>query len=96
MGQLTDITRYPVIAKRCKSCPFREGGDLKTRERVMVRCMTEASQICHHPSLFGEKETHLCRGARDYQKQIFHRMGLLKDETDEAWEELRNQLKKNK
>lgn len=41
--------------------------------------------ICHHQTLNNKSATHLCRGARDFQLQIFHRLGLLEEPTDECW-----------
>lgn len=49
------------MASMCASCPFREGGDIELRNRVMERTIFQASQICHHPRTHGRKETHLCR-----------------------------------
>lgn len=54
--------------------------------------MREASQICHHPRLHGHTETHLCRGARDHQLVVFHRMGVIDAPTDEAWAAKRKEL----
>ena len=73
---------------KCKYCPFHEMnlGQREIANKVRERCITEASQICHHPRLSGKKETHLCRGARDYQQQIFYRIGVIDAPTDEAWE----------
>jgi hypothetical protein len=91
----TNITNFPVMKVMCPTCPFREEhvGQVEIVNMVRVRCMTEASQICHHPKLHGKKETHLCRGARDYQLQIFHRMGFLKEPTDACWSETFRSLK---
>jgi hypothetical protein len=57
-----------------------------------ARVLTEASQICHHPVLYGKKETQLCRGARNFQLQVFYRLGVLDASTDEAWTALRKKL----
>lgn len=90
---MTDISNMPVMKGKCKSCPFHEKhqGQIEIANMVRKRCMTEASQVCHHPQLQGKKETHLCRGARDYQQQIFHRMGVIDAPTDEAWERKLNE-----
>ena len=86
-----DITNFPVMQEKCSSCPFKEDeqGRCQSPElvtRIQQDVLTEASQICHHPRLSGKEETHLCRGARDYQLQIFHRIGFLEAPTDEVWE----------
>ena len=86
------IKDFPVMAGMCPSCPFGKNGDAQTREMVTERCMSKASQICHHPRLHGKKETHLCRGARNLQLEMFHAMGFIKTPTDEAWQEKRKEL----
>ena len=77
----------PVMASKCATCPFREGGDIELRNRVLQRTILQASQICHHQALSGRKQTHLCRGARDEQLTILHRMGLIAEPTDAAFAE---------
>lgn len=78
---------WPVMASMCASCPFREGGDIHLRNQVLSRTILKASQICHHPALSGKKQTHLCRGARDEQLTILHRLGMLPEPTDKAFAE---------
>lgn len=78
------------MKRQCATCPFRtdERGrhpDARLVNKIQAQCLSEASQICHHPSLTGKPETHLCRGARDFQLTIFHRLGVLDAPTDEAW-----------
>ncbi|WP_157198337.1 MULTISPECIES: hypothetical protein [Methylomonas] len=83
-----DISDFPVMAGRCPTCPFHEQneGQREIANMVRERCVTAASQICHHPRLHGKEETHLCRGARDFQLQIFHRLGVIDEPTDQAWD----------
>jgi hypothetical protein len=97
MEKPTNISDWPVMKGKCPTCPFNK--DEKGRDAVpdiadMVRrrCLTEASQICHHPRLHGKKEDHLCRGARDFQMEIFHRIGFLSEPKDSAWEATREQV----
>ncbi len=80
-----NIKDFPVMKSRCTSCPFNPKGDRQVRAMVEARSLKEGSQICHHPRLYGKKETHLCRGARDHQLVIFHRLGIIKSATDRAW-----------
>jgi hypothetical protein len=75
------------MTAKCASCPFGENGDVELRNRVMERTILNASQICHHPRLYGKKETHLCRGARDEQLTILHRLGWIPEATDAAFAE---------
>lgn len=80
----------PVMKKKCATCPFRidDNGRLiapSVAKSVSSRLM-ETSQICHAPRIYGKPETQICRGARDIQLTIFHRLGMLSAPTDEAWE----------
>ena len=86
------------MKNKCETCPFhrRHIGEIELANMVEQRYLTKASQICHHPSLFGKKETHLCRGARDYQLTIFYRLGIIKTETDKAWNEAIIKIKEAK
>jgi len=88
-----DVSNMPVMQSNCETCPFRPDGDLRLRSSIEQRVMTTASQTCHHTgSVHGKPDTHLCRGARDYQIQIFFRMGILDAETDEAWTKAQRKL----
>lgn len=87
----TNITDWPVMKRKCPTCPFTHNESGRETapdiaDRVRRRCLTEVSQICHHPRIHGEKEDHLCRGARDFQLEFFHRIGFLEAPTDEEWE----------
>lgn len=87
--RLIDIRNMAVMAKRCPTCPFGAEGQPDRRpevaNRVRERVIMQASQVCHHPRLSGGKETHLCRGARDFQLMLFHRLGAIDEPTDRAW-----------
>jgi hypothetical protein len=83
-----NVKDWPVMRAQCASCPFRvdERGrhpDLQLVGRIQMQVITRASQICH------EVEGYLCRGGRDYQLMIFHRLGVLVEPTDEAWKQAR-------
>ena len=89
---MKDISQFPVMKTQCATCLFRtdEKGKYRDTEllaRLQVQCLSEASQICHHPNLEDKKTTHLCRGAGDYQLEIFHRIGILNEPTDVSWSE---------
>ena len=86
---------YEVMPKKCKSCPFntdKNGRHPCPRlvSEIQRRILTEASQICHHPVIYSQPETHLCRGARDFQLEMFYRLGVIDAPTDEAWESKRS------
>jgi hypothetical protein len=94
---MQDISLFAVMTRQCSTCPFRVDGigrhpDPQLVSQIQLRCLVKASQICHHPRLQGKPETHLCRGARNYQLQIFHQLGLLDAPTDVAWERAAAQL----
>jgi hypothetical protein len=82
-----NIKNWPVMAKMCSTCPFKEGPnqDHKLVNSIKSRAL-KVSQICHHPRLKGKEETHLCRGSRDFQLEILYKMGELEEPTDEEFE----------
>jgi len=42
--------------------------------------------------MHGTQGTHLCRGARDMQLTILHRLGLIAEPTDEAFKEASDRI----
>lgn len=87
-----DISNWKVNKEMCPTCPFQPTGDKSIEAQVMKRCMTKGSQICHHPALHGKKQHSLCRGARNYQLHLFHRMGVIEAPTDKAWNKARQEM----
>lgn len=83
MPKFKSIEGMKVNRRRCKTCPFNDDGDLRIRGSVEERCLTKASQLCH-----GTNDTTLCKGARDFQLQIFYRLGWLPEPTQAAWDAL--------
>lgn len=75
------------MAEKCASCPFREDGDRVLCANILARTLLQAQQVCHHPRMHGKKETHLCRGARDEQLTVLHRLGWIDSPTDQAFAE---------
>ena len=73
----------PVMTAKCTTCPFGEHGDLQVQASVTSRLL-RASQECH--SAGWPHASHLCRGARAWQRQVLHRMGFLLEPTDVAWQ----------
>lgn len=76
---------WPVMASKCVSCPFGPNGDIDLALKVLERTIGQASQICHHASLAGKRDTHLCRGQRDIQLNMLVAIGALDEATDEAF-----------
>jgi hypothetical protein len=86
--------QFPIMKKRCVSCPFNPDGDAILRESVLSRTLFQSSQLCHHPILSRRKETHLCRGQRDVQLELLARMGMIEAPTDEAFEKRWKELQR--
>jgi hypothetical protein len=59
-------------------------GDEAVRERVIERLL-EVSQTCHSSGGYFKPNTMLCRGARTYQNEMMHRLGVIDSPSDEAW-----------
>ena len=69
-----------VNAKMCDTCVFREGQKIVPPQRVgeiQEYLIQGTNHVCHTTDK-------ICRGARDYQLTIFHRMGIILEPTDEA------------
>lgn len=60
---------------------------------LTARVLSEASHLCHAPQLKGRAPTHLCRGARDLQLEVFHRLGVISEPTDAGWKEAVERLR---
>jgi len=91
-----DTSRWPVMKKQCSTCVFAMTSDghwvNPSLAKMVEKRILDCSQICHHPRLFGRQETHLCRGTRDRQIELMHRLGVIPEPTDEAWEATRQRL----
>jgi len=82
-----------VMPKQCATCPFKEDGCKEVRDAVIARSLEGINQTCHSTGAkYGKKDTHLCRGARDFQLQLFHSMGVIEEPTDKAWDAKRKEL----
>lgn len=71
----------PVMIANCKTCPFKlnELGrwqDVELANKVISRTLFKAHQICHGTE--GEKREwrNRCKGAFDYNMEIYSRMGV--------------------
>lgn len=89
------ITEMPIQRAMCPTCPFRPGVPAKyARLAPMIAnsAASEATRICHSTgknNAFHKdtgKPERVCRGARDIQLQLFHRLGFIAAATDAAWE----------
>ncbi len=83
-GSRLSLRESPVMPAMCRTCPFADDGVPEVRASVSVRLLKGVVQICHHPRIVGKPETHLCKGALDWQALMFYRMGWLEEPTREA------------
>lgn len=79
-----DTRTMPVRKRQCATCVFKaecDGGihlAAGRREEIQVNLLRGINQICHHGN------SSICRGGRDFQLQVFHRMGIIDAPTDAA------------
>lgn len=76
-----DASKLPVMAKCCKTCPFRvlENGMQLNPElaaQVTVRTLFKANQICHTTEGTNRKPRNRCRGSYDFNRTIYKRMNI--------------------
>ena len=87
----------PVRKNKCATCPFRKGSEYAYLAPYLTARSAHEGRICHSTSTSAIKKTRkpprICRGSRDFQLQMFHRMGFLKEPTDQAWAEKLKELK---
>lgn len=74
-----------VRKTQCETCVFKDecdGGVVLgdgRREEIKQNLLNGINQLCHH-----DNNKTICRGGRNFQLQIFHRMNLIPEPTDEA------------
>jgi len=76
-----------VMRAKCRTCPFAHDGAKDVRAHVEARSLVGINQTCHEAD-----DAFLCRGARDFQLQIFHALGFLSEPTDAAWDERKREV----
>lgn len=90
--KLRDVSKMPVMKGMCETCPFGEDGDVEVRTNVQERTLKGINQTCHHSGGLNKRDTHLCRGARDFQLRLFVAMGFLPEATDAAWDAKKKEI----
>ena len=77
--------KFKCNEKQCKTCPFKQenysmlsGGRW---EEIYGYLLKGVNHLCHSTN-----DTTVCRGGRDWQLTIFHRMGFIREATDTALE----------
>lgn len=74
-------SELPVMKVHCKTCPFKpdENGvwqNIKLANEVISRTLFKAHQICHGTEGENRKANNRCKGAFDYNFEIYERMGF--------------------
>lgn len=97
MRRAFNVVDMPVCVVMCKTCPFGTDGDLGLRNSVTSRLLS-VSQTCHSTgvAIGKRRDTHICRGARDWQLTIMHRLGVISAPTDAEWAAKWNERKQAK
>lgn len=89
----------PVMPAMCDTCLFRPGSEYASLAPELSACaVSTASRICHSTgtnAIGGRtgKSSRICRGTRDIQLQVFHRLGVIAAPTDEAWKAKADEIK---
>lgn len=81
----------PLRKNMCPTCPFRKGSPYEYLKRDLAISTHSVSRICHSTGSNNaiNRRTglprHICRGARDVQLDLLHKLGFIDAPTDEAW-----------
>lgn len=69
--------------EQCKSCPFRRGG-LQLQPHYLAQIyqylLEGENHLCHR----SRQENRVCWGGRQWQLEVFHRLGYIAAPTNEA------------
>lgn len=69
----------------CSSCPFIGGyGEAKIGTVAVTEYRVSLLSGCNHLCHSDPTNKTICRGGRDFQLQVFHRLGIIENPTDEA------------
>lgn len=79
----------PCQKTMCATCIFREdGAALPLRPgrlaEIQAYLIQGQAHLCHSGPVAGRSADRICRGSRNYQLMIWHRLGILPEPTDEA------------
>jgi len=72
--------------KSCRTCPFREGGlelGAYRMGEIQLYLVKGTNHMCHSD----RSDKTICRGGRNYQLVIWHRMGMIENPTDNSLDE---------
>ena len=74
------ISAKNVNKERCKTCIFHDDQEIITQERqaeIQTYLLTGKNHVCHTTNK-------ICKGGRDFQLQMFHRLGFIEKPTNDA------------
>lgn len=76
-----NVAELPVMKACCKTCPFKEDErgvwqDVELASKVIERTLFQGQQICHGTEGKRREAHNRCRGAWEYNNEIYKRMGL--------------------
>jgi len=82
----------PVNKEMCATCPWREGSPYAHLRGYLETASLKTSRLCHSTGSNAINENtgkpeRLCRGSRNFQLNLFYRIGFLKKPTDKCWEQ---------
>lgn len=83
--------KLKVLKEMCGTCPFKPGSKYEFLRDQLKESALSAGRICHSTGSGNGinhrtgKPAAICRGARDFQLQYMHALGVIKDTTDKAW-----------
>lgn len=80
----------PVCKTMCETCPFKKGSPYANLAPSLTESAMTVARICHSTGSNAinartGKPEHVCRGARQVQLQMMHRLEVIAEPTDEAW-----------
>ena len=79
MSKKINAGDLPIMKKHCKSCPFKTNDfgvwqNVELANTVISRTLFKAQQICHGTEGENRKPTHRCKGAFDYNDEIYKKV----------------------
>lgn len=81
------LLRNPPRSVQCETCIFRPESEKLLRPgrlaEIQAYLLRGVTHICHH-GLARKKKRYACRGGRDFQLTIWHRLGIIAEPTDES------------
>lgn len=83
---MTNIVRKTM----CATCPFRKGSGTEYLRATIEASAITNGRLCHstgnNPIIKAvDVPEAVCRGAREFQKEMLHGIGFLKGTTDKEW-----------